>query len=216
LSSGTRSASSQRSAPQPQRQQSASANQETRSTGRQAQQQQAQQSRQQQQGQSQQSRAQQQQSRQSAASQNQAQRQQYSNQNVETRQQGSTDRTQSRQATVQNSGAYYSGGYRPPPAGYSAAARADYYDEHTWDDGEVAAVGLGAAAVGAMAGYAAGNSQSSQGTASQAPAPSGSGGLPCTPNTKVVSGVTYYQCGSAWYTQAYGSSGVMYIPVAAP
>jgi hypothetical protein len=28
--------------------------------------------------------------------------------------------------------------------------------------------------------------------------------------------VTYYQCGSTWYTQAYGSGGVVYMPVPEP
>jgi hypothetical protein len=88
----------------------------------------------------------------------------------------------------------------------------------------VAAVAVGAAAVGAMAGYAAGQSNTTQ---TAAPAPSttvvyapppatGSSGLPCTPNTKVVQGVTYYQCGASWYTQAYGSNGAIYTPVPAP
>ncbi|MGZ5628965.1 MAG: hypothetical protein ACXWFA_19815 [Methylobacter sp.] len=82
---------------------------------------------------------------------------------------------------------------------------------------------VGAAALGAVGGYAAGQSSASQST-SAAPSttvvystpPSGSGGLPCNPNTTVVRGMTYYQCGSAWYTQAYGNSGVVYTPVPAP
>jgi hypothetical protein len=84
-------------------------------------------------------------------------------------------------------------------------------------------VAVGAAALGAVGGYAAGQSSASE-TTTAAPSstvvytapPSGSAGLPCTPNTAVVQGVTYYQCGSSWYTQAYGSSGVMYMPVPPP
>jgi hypothetical protein len=138
-------------------------------------------------------------------SQNQAQRQSASNENVNTRQQGATTRSQSRQQTAQN----YQG----------------HYDDNNWDDGEVAAVAIGAAAIGAMAGYAAGESNTTQ-TTTTAPAPSttvvyttpppASGGLPCTPNTTVVQGVTYYQCGTSWYTQAYGPNGPIYTPVPAP
>jgi hypothetical protein len=46
--------------------------------------------------------------------------------------------------------------------------------------------------------------------------PSGNGGLPCNPNTAVVNKITYYQCGKDWYVQAYGESGVIYMPVPAP
>jgi hypothetical protein len=35
-------------------------------------------------------------------------------------------------------------------------------------------------------------------------------------NVTDVKGVTYYQCGSTWYTQAYGNSGVIYMPVPPP
>ncbi len=79
----------------------------------------------------------------------------------------------------------------------------------------MAAIGLGAAAVGAMAGYAAGQSSSTS-TTTYATAPAPSGGLPCTPNTVVAKGVTYYQCGSTWYTQAYSSAGPIYTPVPPP
>jgi hypothetical protein len=66
-------------------------------------------------------------------------------------------------------------------------------------------------------GHAAGqSSQSSTTEVNSAPPPSGSAGLPCNPNTTVVNGVTYYQCGSSWYTQAYGNTGVIYMPVPAP
>jgi hypothetical protein len=138
-------------------------------------------------------------------SQSQAQRQQYSNENVATRQQGSTARAQDRQQAAQS----YHGGYS-----------SDYHDDNNWDDGEVAAVAVGAAAIGAMAGYASGQANTTQTSAPApvypAPAPTGNAGLPCTPNTTVVEGVTYYQCGSSWYTQAYGSNGVIYMPVAPP
>ena len=40
--------------------------------------------------------------------------------------------------------------------------------------------------------------------------------LPCSPNTVVVEGVTYYQCGADWYTQAYAGESVNYLLVAPP
>ena len=41
--------------------------------------------------------------------------------------------------------------------------------------------------------------------------------LPCNnPNVTEIQGVTYYQCGSTWYTQAYGNTGVIYMPVPPP
>jgi len=87
----------------------------------------------------------------------------------------------------------------------------------------VAAVAVGAAAIGAMAGYASGQSNTSQTTTA---APSTTvvyttlrlppRRLALHPNTTVVQGVTYYQCGTSWYTQAYGSNGVIYTPVPSP
>jgi hypothetical protein len=78
-------------------------------------------------------------------------------------------------------------------------------------------VAVGAVAVGAVADYAAGQSaQSSTTVVTSAPPPSGSASLPCNPNMAVVKGVTYFQCGTAWYTQAYGNTGVIYMPVSAP
>ncbi|MDV6343917.1 hypothetical protein [Nitrosomonas sp. Is37] len=93
-----------------------------------------------------------------------------------------------------------------------------YHDDDDWDDGEVAALAIGAAALGAMGGYVAGQSTAtpSSTVVYSAPPSSGYASLPCAPYTTVVQGVTYYQCGSNWYTQAYGGSGVTYMPVPAP
>lgn len=72
---------------------------------------------------------------------------------------------------------------------------------------------LGAAAVGAVGGYAAGQSSATQTTTSTVPYVQDSA-LPCSnPNVTEIQGVTYYQCGSTWYTQAYGNTGVIYVPV---
>lgn len=140
-------------------------------------------------------------------------RQQASNENVQDRQEGRTDRTgerqegytertQARQDTLESHEGYYG-----PPGGY-------HYDDDNWDGGEVAIVAIGAAAVGAMAASSQ-NPQDSTVVYSELP-PTGSAGLPCTPNTAVVNGVTYYQCGTSWYTQAYGNGGVIYMPVPPP
>jgi hypothetical protein len=67
-----------------------------------------------------------------------------------------------------------------------------------------------------VVGAAAGKSSASQTTVVYAPPPSGSASLPCDPNVSDINGVTYYQCGSTWYTAAYGSSGVIYMPVSPP
>ena len=40
--------------------------------------------------------------------------------------------------------------------------------------------------------------------------------LPCTAATVVAGGVTYYQCGSTWYNQAYSGDSVTYVTVAPP
>ena len=161
----------------------------------------------------QQGRQQQMQTSQSNRSQNQQNRQSTYSENVSTRQQGATARATGRQQTVQNGqvygqpGAYYRPGYYPPPGAYYApAARAEYYDNHTISSQEAAAVMLGTVAVGAAVSSANRSRQTTQTTA-----------LPCAaPLTSVVKGVTYYQCGSSWYNQAYGSNGAIYIPVPPP
>jgi hypothetical protein len=63
-------------------------------------------------------------------------------------------------------------------------------------------------------GKSASSSKNTAGSAANSAA--AAGGLPCTPTTAVVKGVTYYQCGSTWYNQVYGSGGVVYMPVSPP
>ena len=66
-----------------------------------------------------------------------------------------------------------------------------------------------------MGGYAAGQSSATQTTTSTVAVQDSA--LPCSnPNVTEIQGVTYYQCGSTWYTQAYGSTGVIYMPVPRP
>jgi hypothetical protein len=85
----------------------------------------------------------------------------------------------------------------------------DYYDDHGryYDGGyyggyggaAVAGVAVGAVAAGAVA----------AGAAAAASPPGWT--LACTPTTVSVGGSTYYQCGSAWYTRAYGGGDVAYV-----
>lgn len=120
-----------------------------------------------------------------------------------------------RQTNIQYQGGttnnvYYGGGgryYGPPPGSY-------HYDDDHWDNGEVAALAVGTAALGAVVGYAAGSNNASNNTTYVAPAPIAT--LPCTPIVTSVRGVTYYQCGSSWYTLAYASTGPMYMPSPSP
>jgi len=134
--------------------------------------------------------------------------------NVQARQDGKTDRTKARQdgATDRNQA-------RQSTKNYAIASQNNYYGgryyHDDWDNGDTAAV-VGAAALG----YAVGQSNA-QNTAPSTTTviysdSSGSGGLPCNPNTAVVNKVTYYQCGNDWYVQGYGESGVIYMPVPNP
>lgn len=82
----------------------------------------------------------------------------------------------------------------------------DYYDDHYhghWDSPWGYAA-VGAAAV--TAAYAIGTVVTASTFAT----------LPCTPTTVVVGGVTYYQCGPTWYSQAYSGGDVTYVVVEAP
>ena len=78
---------------------------------------------------------------------------------------------------------------------------------------------VGAAALGAVGGYAAGQSSAPSSTRGIHNAATG-GGLhePSLHAQRViaVSGVTYYQCGSTWYNQAYSGDSVTYVTVAPP
>jgi hypothetical protein len=40
--------------------------------------------------------------------------------------------------------------------------------------------------------------------------------LPCQPTVTNVDGVTYYQCGTQYYVEAYGGSGPIFMPVSPP
>jgi hypothetical protein len=48
------------------------------------------------------------------------------------------------------------------------------------------------------------------------PSTGGTAAPPCSVAPVAVNGVSYYNCGSSWYAAGYGSSGVVYVPVAPP
>jgi hypothetical protein len=39
---------------------------------------------------------------------------------------------------------------------------------------------------------------------------------PCNVAPILVSGASYYKCGATWYTEGYGSGGVVYVPTQPP
>ena len=68
------------------------------------------------------------------------------------------------------------------------------------------------AIVGTAAAIADEESESSTSTTSTTPAAV----LPCNPTFTTIDSVTYYQCGSQYFVQAYGSGGPIYMPVPPP
>jgi hypothetical protein len=40
--------------------------------------------------------------------------------------------------------------------------------------------------------------------------------LPCEPQISTANGISYYQCGSNWYTRAYQGDAVVYVPSGPP
>lgn len=136
------------------------------------------------------------------------------------RQQGRTDRTQARQdgRTDRSEGRQDVRGDRQQAVtdrqqnrqDYRSGAREDwqdYYDDHHGYWGGYSPWGYAAAgAIAVGAAYAIGTAISA----------SAFHALPCTATTVVVSGVTYYQCGTTWYSQAYSGGDVTYVVVETP
>lgn len=149
--------------------------------------------------------------RQESRTTNQGQRQDAVNENVETRQTGATARQQNR-VTQYPAGYRHPAGYYPPP-GY-------YHDDDDWDTGSAVAGFVAGAVVGAVITDAANDSAPATSAPPPAPAanpaPVAQAGLPCAPAVSTINGVTYYSCGNAYYMQAYGPSGPVYMPVQPP
>jgi hypothetical protein len=95
-------------------------------------------------------------------------------------------------ATSYHPAGYY--GYPPPPPHYDTGCYNCYHS----------CVGCiaGAAVVGAAAAYSIGEMTTSVPTSGCA--------------NQIVSGVTYYVCGSTWFKPAYGANGLYYTVVPAP
>lgn len=92
---------------------------------------------------------------------------------------------------------------------YRSEAREDWQDaanDH-WDN-RYYGYRAGAGAVVAAGAYAAGRATSSNVTYVTT--------LPCSPTTAYLNGVTYYRCGSDWYTRAYSGGNVSYTVVGPP
>ena len=121
---------------------------------------------------------------------NQGQRQDSMSQNQANRQASASGN----QAARQNAASDYSGGC--------------YNCGSNWDN---AAAGFVAGAV--VVGAAAAASQPTYVNQAPAPAPVAP---PCNVAPIPVEGVPYYKCGPTWYVAGYGSSGVVYMPVAPP
>jgi hypothetical protein len=118
------------------------------------------------------------------------------------RQSSNTERQANRQGNQENRQDYHTEN-REDWQDYGNNARndrQDYYDDD-WDWGDnVEYPGAAAAviAVGTALTVSAFNSQT------------------CNPTAVSVGGVTYYQCGSNWYNQAYQEGDVVYVSVEAP
>jgi hypothetical protein len=132
---------------------------------------------------------------------------QYGEQAQTGRQQEANSLQSSREQTaqsMQSRAQQYHGNY--PYAGrYGvAAARAS-----AWD---AAAAGAAAATTGAAIGAAAGAAMAvPSGTAAYAASE------PCaSPRIVQSGGMTYFQCGSTWYTEAYGPAGPTFVTVQPP
>jgi len=129
----------------------------------------------------------------------QANRQQYAERAQAGRQQEANTLQSSREQTaqaLQSNAQQYRGSYPYGAYGYP-----------NWDAG----TGLAAATAGAALGAAAASSWAPSKSAGSAPS------QPCAaPENITVEGMTYFRCGSAWYTQAYGAAGPTFVPVSPP
>ena len=84
----------------------------------------------------------------------------------------------------------------------------------SFSDAAADSAGAGRAGVGGQAGVGggpagpAGVGDAAQGTAVAV--------LPCSATVTTVNGVTYYSCGTTYYTQSYSGGSVVYVPSAPP
>jgi len=123
----------------------------------------------------------------------QASRQQYASGAQANREQTATGMQASREQTE-----VYHGTYTHTVTAYPAYP--------AWDAGRVAAAGVTGAAIGAAAASSASHS-----------APVYVASPACTAPIEVpVGSMTYFRCGSYWYTQGFGPNGPTYVQVAPP
>jgi hypothetical protein len=145
----------------------------------------------------------------------QSSRQQYGSSAQSSRQQTATGMQSSREQTatgmqsrhqqtatdMQSSAQQYHGAY---PSTTSASS--------TWDAG----AGFAAATTGAAIGAAVASSKPAQTSTTVVYATPAASQLCASPTVVPVGGSKYFKCGSVWYTQAYGPSGLTYVSVAPP
>jgi multidrug efflux pump subunit AcrA (membrane-fusion protein) len=141
-------------------------------------------------------------SRQQAASSAQSSRQQAASSAQSSRQQAASSAQSSRQQAASSA------------QSSRQQAAAGYSDPYGWDAGTGLAVVATGAAVGAVVGSS--TSATAQGQPSTTYATPAPVELCASPTVVPVGGVKYFNCGSAWYTEAYGPSGPTYVQVAAP
>jgi hypothetical protein len=99
----------------------------------------------------------------------------------------------------------------PPPyyGGYYGPGW-DYYD-NDWMFGMTVGVVTGAAVASA-----ADDDDDETTTTTTTTTTPATAALPCNPTVTTVSDVTYYQCGTQYFVQAYGGTGPIYMPVPPP
>jgi hypothetical protein len=131
----------------------------------------------------------------------QASRQQYASGAQANREQTATGMQASREQTatgMQSSAQVYHGSYTHTVTAYPAYP--------AWDAGRAAVAGVTGAAIGAAAASSASHS-----------APVYVASPACAAPIEVpVGSMTYFRCGSYWYTQGYGPNGPTYVQVAPP
>lgn len=118
----------------------------------------------------------------------QSERQQGYTERTDIRQQERSERTESRTSAAQN-------------------IANDWDGHHYYDDDDDWGYALAGAAIGATAGFIAGAATAT---------PTYVTTLPCAPTVVAVNGVSYYQCGGAWYSRGYMNGEVTYVVVPPP
>ena len=139
--------------------------------------------------------------------------QQTRSENVSSRQETAQSGQQTRSETVQ------SGQQTRSQTAQSLEGEWDDCCDYYWNDegaAFVAGATVGAMTTAAVASTTYPTSTTTTTTTTAPPPPSYVSALPCAATATVVSGATYYRCGSTWYQQAFASGQTVYVIVAPP